>query len=94
MQLKDEKGGAMKAFHVFSSAIKFLKNKLMSSIQSRVTNILPDDVFWVLTVPAIWTDAAKQFMREAAEEVSCEHVFGHVICLSVRRNHFVIDKAF
>lgn len=24
------------------------------------------DVFWVLTVPAIWDDSAKQFMREAA----------------------------
>jgi hypothetical protein len=27
------------------------------------------DIHWVLTVPAIWNDAAKQFMREAAEEV-------------------------
>ncbi|XP_045179839.2 heat shock 70 kDa protein 12B-like [Mercenaria mercenaria] len=26
------------------------------------------DIRWVLTVPAIWDDAAKQFMREAAEE--------------------------
>ena len=29
-----------------------------------------DDVFWVLTVPAIWDDAAKQFMREAAVNVN------------------------
>ena len=28
-----------------------------------------DDVKWVLTVPAIWTDSAKHFMREAAIEV-------------------------
>ena len=28
------------------------------------------DVHWVLTVPAIWDDAAKQFMREAAEKVN------------------------
>jgi hypothetical protein len=28
-----------------------------------------DDIAWVLTVPAIWDDAAKQFMRLAATEV-------------------------
>jgi len=27
------------------------------------------DARWVLTVPAIWNDVAKQFMREAAEKV-------------------------
>ena len=28
-----------------------------------------DDIQWVLTIPAIWTPKAKQFMREAAFEV-------------------------
>lgn len=28
-----------------------------------------DDIQWVLTVPAIWTPSAKQFMRESAYEV-------------------------
>lgn len=28
-----------------------------------------DDILWVLTVPAIWSDQAKQFMREAAMQV-------------------------
>jgi hypothetical protein len=32
--------------------------------------VSPDDVKWIITVPAIWSDAAKQFMREAAEQVS------------------------
>jgi hypothetical protein len=27
------------------------------------------DILWVLTVPAIWSDEAKQFMREAAIQV-------------------------
>ena len=30
----------------------------------------PDTIRWVLTVPAIWTEASKKFMREAAEKVS------------------------
>ena len=29
-----------------------------------------DDIFWVLTVPAIWDDEARQFMRKAAFLVS------------------------
>lgn len=44
------------------------------SSESREENadaIKLDDVKWVLTVPAIWDDAAKQFMREAANEVMC-----------------------
>lgn len=31
------------------------------------------DVFWVLTVPAIWSDKAKQFMRKSAEEVFIDY---------------------
>lgn len=29
-----------------------------------------NDIRWVLTVPAIWEEPAKKFMREAAEDVS------------------------
>jgi len=35
----------------------------------RGTIVKDTDYHWVLTVPAIWEDAAKQFMREAAEKV-------------------------
>jgi hypothetical protein len=28
------------------------------------------DIFWVITVPAIWSLKAKYFMREAAEQVN------------------------
>lgn len=28
-----------------------------------------DDVYWVITVPAIWDLKAKQFMRRTAEKV-------------------------
>jgi molecular chaperone DnaK (HSP70) len=31
--------------------------------------VTEDDISWVLTVPAIWSDAAKQFMKEAAVKV-------------------------
>jgi len=32
-------------------------------------NFSSNDVQWVLTVPAIWKQEAKQFMREAALKV-------------------------
>lgn len=35
----------------------------------RFTNMGDKDYHWVITVPAIWVDGAKQFMREAAEMV-------------------------
>lgn len=38
-----------------------------------VSPIKEDDVDFVLTVPAIWGDAAKMFMREAAVKVSFLH---------------------
>jgi len=51
-------------------SIKFMKGHLLDKIQTRVHDITDADIFWVLTVPAIWNDAAKQFMREAALDVS------------------------
>lgn len=33
-----------------------------------------DDILWVLTVPAIWTDQAKQFMRDAAIQVFIKRI--------------------
>jgi hypothetical protein len=32
-------------------------------------NIRDDEIKWVLTVPAIWSDPAKEFMRKSAEKV-------------------------
>lgn len=46
----------------------FLKNILRDAI-TRQKDVFPTDVSWVLTIPAIWSEPAKQFMRKAAEEV-------------------------
>jgi hypothetical protein len=45
------------------------------------------DIVWVLTVPAIWTDAAKKFMREAAVEVNT-FIFEKQTCLFRHILHF------
>ena len=60
----------MQALTVFSLAIRLLKEHLIAKIQLGMKGELSDkDIHFVLTVPAIWDDPAKQFMREAAEQV-------------------------
>ena len=51
-------------------AIRYIAENMVKSGSDKVTSaVTRDDVHWVLTVPAIWSDAAKQFMRTAAIEV-------------------------
>ena len=42
----------------------------MGSINKKDLGITEDDITFVLTIPAIWNEPAKQFMREAAVDVS------------------------
>ncbi|XP_052793286.1 heat shock 70 kDa protein 12A-like isoform X2 [Mya arenaria] len=56
----------MPAIDIFACAIQFIKTKLLEDLAERGSGVLEGDIHWVLTVPAIWTDSAKQFMRKAA----------------------------
>ncbi|XP_052781110.1 heat shock 70 kDa protein 12A-like isoform X2 [Mya arenaria] len=68
MELEDETGKKLKANFVFSVAIRFLKDDLLKVIEERMKGgVQPEEISWVLTVPAIWDGGAKQFMRESAE---------------------------
>ncbi|XP_006820024.1 heat shock 70 kDa protein 12A-like, partial [Saccoglossus kowalevskii] len=55
------------AIEVFSHALRFFKEhalqELNDQLEDRIEN---EDIRWVITVPAIWKQPAKQFMREAA----------------------------
>ncbi|KAK3590671.1 hypothetical protein CHS0354_026199 [Potamilus streckersoni] len=64
--IEDASGRKMQAMTIFSLSIKYLKDHLMATIQNRVPGIVQEDVHFVITVPAIWDDKAKQFMRDAA----------------------------
>jgi hypothetical protein len=67
--VKDEVGDWISAKTVFALSIKYLKDHLMNVLEERGTRLQESDVFWVLTVPAIWDPPSRQFMREAAMEV-------------------------
>ncbi|XP_052068180.1 heat shock 70 kDa protein 12A-like [Mytilus californianus] len=68
MILKDITGKSMPAIDVFALSIMALKNHLISYLVTKGTGVESRDIRWVLTVPAIWTDNAKYFMRESAEK--------------------------
>ncbi|KAL5005892.1 hypothetical protein ScPMuIL_017050 [Solemya velum] len=65
-ELKEEGGKKMSAMYVFSQSLKYLRESLLDYLQKSTVDLEEKDIFWVLTVPAIWSDRAKQFMREAA----------------------------
>ena len=70
MSIKDINGRGMLAVDVFAAAIAALKEQLLSSSKTAGANIQFKDIRWVLTVPAIWSDKAKQLMRKSANQVS------------------------
>lgn len=61
---------------VFSYSIRYLKDHLLEKLFSSNLGdkVTVDDINFVLTVPAIWDDTAKMFMREAAIEVRVEDI--------------------
>ncbi|XP_065925054.1 heat shock 70 kDa protein 12A [Magallana gigas] len=69
--LKDMRDKEMPAIDVFALSIEYLKDEFVKKFQERNLQVtitpLNKYVSWVLTVPAIWDEAAKQFMEEAAE---------------------------
>ncbi|KAL3885516.1 hypothetical protein ACJMK2_025569 [Sinanodonta woodiana] len=72
-EIKDETGKSVRAMTVFAMSISYLKEDLLRECNTRILDeISADDILWVLTVPAIWNESAKQFMREAAVEAGIQ----------------------
>lgn len=71
VELQAANGKRMLAIKVFAYALKFFKDHCLQELSDQSsTKIVNDDIRWVITVPAIWRQPAKQFMRQAAYEVS------------------------
>jgi hypothetical protein len=69
MKLEDFTGKSLLAIEVFGLSIQALKSHMMNALEKEGTKIKPHEIRWVLTVPAIWPESAKQFMRKSAERV-------------------------
>ncbi|KAL3871019.1 hypothetical protein ACJMK2_039181 [Sinanodonta woodiana] len=67
MTLESENGKCLPALRVFALTIEYLKNDLFQTLAKQtMADFEKSLIRWVLTVPAIWDESAKQFMREAA----------------------------
>jgi len=69
-ELAASNGQTVKALTIFAHALSFFRKHALQELadQSR-TRIMDEDVRWIITVPAIWKEPAKQFMRQAAYQV-------------------------
>uniref|UniRef100_A0A3B3Z7D8 Heat shock protein 12B n=1 Tax=Periophthalmus magnuspinnatus TaxID=409849 RepID=A0A3B3Z7D8_9GOBI len=68
MRITDVNKKPMDALQVFSAALRFLKDDALEALDKETQNMAKGllNFTWVLTVPAIWDNPARQFMREAA----------------------------
>ncbi|KAK3101210.1 hypothetical protein FSP39_001786 [Pinctada imbricata] len=67
--IKDMEDREYPLLDLMAMAYKYLIEHFLHQLESRtlLKDITPKtDIQWVITVPAIWTDASKQFTREAA----------------------------
>lgn len=71
LEIQDKEGRKMSALVLFSLIIRYVGKLALQAVRETVSkesraNINPNSVLWVLPIPAIWSDAATQFFREAA----------------------------
>ncbi|XP_062574152.1 heat shock 70 kDa protein 12A-like [Saccostrea cucullata] len=64
--IEDVSGKSLSALKIFSLSIKYLKDHCLQTMRDRGIKPGETEIKYVLTVPAIWNDRSKQFMRTAA----------------------------
>ncbi|XP_045165267.1 heat shock 70 kDa protein 12B-like [Mercenaria mercenaria] len=72
MVLTSENGNELPALFVFSESIKWMRNHVLTYLERTNCRYLEQMTKWVLTVPAIWTEGAKQLMRKAAQRAGIQ----------------------
>ncbi|XP_056012657.1 heat shock 70 kDa protein 12A-like isoform X2 [Ostrea edulis] len=73
IQCQDIRGETIEAGIVFMHCIKYLKNHLYQETKKGFPHMKDDDIQYVLTVPAIGGDNAKEFMGKAAIEAGIKN---------------------
>lgn len=64
-------GKTLPALMVFAESLRYMKEHALNTVQEASFHTVcdPQEITWVITVPAIWSAAARQFMRLASKEV-------------------------
>ena len=63
-------GEWMSAVEFFTMALRYMRKEVMTFIKQRVEDIKHSDVVFVITVPAILSDASRDLIKKAAISVS------------------------
>lgn len=75
-EIKDDRQCiSLPAIDIFKHAIKALKDHFEEAARGRGVVFKPEEVLYVLTVPAIWSESAKEFMKKAAIKVYLLYIF-------------------
>ena len=73
MELEASNGKRALATIVFGHAFRYFRDcciKELNDVSIVQSGFSVEDIQWVITVPAIWRQSAKQFMRHAAIQVT------------------------
>jgi hypothetical protein len=75
-------GREMPLMKVISSTLKFISEKALQKLTEQVGRVVKAKIKWVLTVPALWNEEHKHFMRRACVEAGIiDGVNSHALLL-------------
>ena len=78
--MEDTKGRTHDYLHIMAKFIQALREHFLRTHDKSITDTT--QILWVVTVPAVWSEQAKGFMREAAEKVDiAKHLWVNKILL-------------
>jgi hypothetical protein len=72
MKVEDQLSIPFELFDVLSKLLKALKDHFINNLKEKGQRVNLDKTLWVVTVPAIWSEMAKAFMRYAMEKALME----------------------
>ena len=55
---------------IVKDTLRFIAEKALEKLKEQIGKVIPSKVRWVVTVPALWSEEHKFFMRKAAVEAN------------------------
>ena len=68
INVKSADGREMPLMKVIAESLRFISNKAIDKLKDQIGEFNKEKIRWVLTVPALWSEEHKMFMRKAAVE--------------------------
>jgi len=63
-------GRELPLMRVIAESLRYISEKAIEKLQEQVGKVVKTKIRWVLTVPALWSEEHKHFMRKAAVEAA------------------------